>query len=80
VICRLFIANNVATQEEEGTRPFIINRQYTNERVMRWTADNSVGTIDVQLYDDVGQPLQTTWQPRPYQITFNAYELEKLPF
>jgi hypothetical protein len=80
VICRLYISNNVATQEEEGTRPFVINRQFTNERVMRWTADNSVGTIDVQLYDDTGLPLQTTWQPRPYQITFNAYELEKSPF
>ena len=77
VICRLYIANNVATQEEEGTRPFVINRQYTNERVMRWTADNAVGTIDINLYDDVGQPLTTVWAPRPYQITFNCYEDEK---
>lgn len=76
VICRLYISNNVSILEEEGTRPFVINRQYLNERVMRWTADNSVGTIDIQLYDDVGQPLTTTWQPRPYQITFNAYELD----
>lgn len=77
VICRLYISNNVATQEEEGTRPFVINRQFTNERVMKWSADNSVGTIDIQLYDDVGQPLTTTWQPRPYQITFNAYETDE---
>ena len=77
VICRLYIANNVATQEEEGSRPFVINRQFTNARVMKWTADNSVGTIDIQLYDDVGQPLTTTWQPRPYQITFNAYESDE---
>jgi hypothetical protein len=76
VICRLYISNNIAILEEEGTRPFVINRQYFNERVMRWTADNSVGTIDIQLYDDCGQPLTTTWQPRPYQITFNAYELD----
>ena len=75
VICRLYIANNVATQEEEGTRPFLIHRQYKNARVMRWTADNSVGTIDIQLYDDTGQPLATEWAPRPYQVTFNCYEL-----
>lgn len=74
VICRLYISNNVATQEEEGARPFVISRQFNNARVMKWTTDNSVGTIDIQLYDDVGQPLQTTWQPRPYQITFNCYE------
>jgi hypothetical protein len=77
VICRLYIANNVATQEEEGTRPFVINRQYTNARVMRWTADNAVGTIDINLYDDVGQPLTTTWLPRSYQITLNCYESPK---
>jgi len=77
VICRLYIANNVATQEEEGTRPFVISRQYKNARVMRWTADNAVGTIDINLYDDVGQPLTTTWAPRPYQITFNCYEDDK---
>ena len=74
VICRLYISNNVATQEEEGARPFVINRQFNNARVMKWTTDNSVGTIDIQLYDDVGQPLTTTWQPRPFQITFNCYE------
>ena len=75
VICRLYISNNVATQENEGERPFVIHRQFKNARVMRWTADNSVGTIDIQLYDDTGQPLQTTWKPRPYQVTFNCYEL-----
>lgn len=75
VICRLYIANNVATSgPPDGTRPFVINRQYQNARVMRWTADNSVGTIDIQLYDDVGQPLSYRWTPRPYQITFNCYE------
>jgi hypothetical protein len=77
VICRLYIANNVATQEEEGTRPFVISRQYKNARVMRWTADNAVGTIDINLYDDVGQPLTTTWAPRPFQITLNCYESPK---
>lgn len=77
VICRLYIVNNQATQEEEGLRPFVINRQFLNARVMRWTADNAVGTIDINLFDDVGQPLTTTWLPRPYQITFNCYETKK---
>ena len=77
VICRLYISNNVATQEEEGTRPFVINRQFNNARVMRWSSGSSVGSMSIQLYDDVGQPLKTTWQPRPYQITFNVYEQDK---
>ena len=77
VICRLYISNNVATQENEGERPFVIQRQFNNARVMRWSAESSVGQIDINLFDDVGQPLQTTWQPRPYQITFNCYEQDK---
>lgn len=77
VICRLFITNNVATQENEGERPFIINRQFFNARVMRWSSESSVGQIDINLFDDVGQPLQTTWAPRPFQITFNCYEQDK---
>jgi len=76
VICRLYISNNVATQEEEGQRPFVINRQYNNARIMGWTAGNSIGTIDINLYDDVGAPLQITWLPRNYAITFNVYEME----
>jgi len=79
IICRLYIVNNVAipSADVDGTRPFVINRQYQNARVMRWTADNAVGQIDINLYDDVGQPLLITWLPRPYQITFLAYEEEK---
>ena len=77
VICRLFIDNNISLNNNntiDGTRPFVINRQYYNARVMKWSTENSIPTIDIQLYDDVGQPLQTSWQPRPYAITFNAYE------
>ena len=79
IVCRLYIVNNVAlpSADVDGTRPFVINRQYQNARVMRWTADNAVGQIDINLYDDVGQPLQITWQPRSYQITFLAFEQEK---
>jgi len=74
VICRLYIANNVALAGPEGSRPFIINRQFQNARVMKWTSGNSIGSMDIELFDDVGKPLQITWQPRPFQITFNVHE------
>ena len=76
VICRLFVCDNVSitTAEVDGSRPFIINRQYYNARMMKWTVGAAVGTVDINLYDDVGQPLTTTWQPRPFQITFNCHE------
>jgi hypothetical protein len=79
VICRLYVCDNISNTvpDVEGTRPFILNRQFFNARIMRWSVDNSVGTIDMQLYDDTGEPLQITWEPRPYQITFNCYERSK---
>ena len=79
LICRLYISNNIAIAEATvpGTRPFIINRQYTNSRAMRWTAGSSIGQMDLNLFDELGEPLQITWQPRPFQITFNVYEQEK---
>jgi hypothetical protein len=78
VICRLFVENSVALPlPVEGVSPFAILRQFYNARVMRWTSDNSIGTMDIQLYDDTGQPLQITWVPRPYQITFNVFEMDK---
>jgi hypothetical protein len=76
LIARVYISNNIAIQESEGTRPFVINRQYANARVMKWNTGNSIGAIDIVLYDDVGQPLLATWIPRPYQITFNCYEMD----
>jgi len=41
---------------------------------MRWTTEDSIGSLDIQLFDDCGQPLTTTWAPRSYAITFNCYE------
>jgi hypothetical protein len=77
VICRLYVSNSVAILENEGVRPFVIDRQFYNARVMRWSSESAVGQIDISLFDDVGQPLTTTWMPRPYQITFNCYEQDK---
>jgi len=77
VVCRLYVSNNVATQEEEGARPFVIHRQFNNARVMRWSAESAIGQLDINLFDDCGTPLTTTWEPRPFQITFNAYEQDK---
>lgn len=76
VICRLFVCDNASLTQTvaDGTRPFIINRQYYNARMMKWTVGAAIGTVDINLYDDVGQPLTTTWQPRPFQITFNCHE------
>lgn len=83
LICRLYIAdeNSVPLLLDAsgqpfvaGTRPFVIHRQFQNQRVMRWTAANAVGGVDIQLYDDIGQPLTTSWRPREFQLSFHVYE------
>jgi hypothetical protein len=57
-----------------GARPFVIHRQFKNQRVMRNTATNSINEVDIALYDDCGQPLATAWAPRDFQLTFHVYE------
>jgi hypothetical protein len=78
LICRLYIADETSAifAEPAGTRPFIIHRQFKNQRVMKNTAANAINDVDIQLYDDCGQPLQTTYAPRNYQITFHVYEAD----
>jgi hypothetical protein len=88
VVCRLYIEDETSTPAGfdasgnpilAGSRPFVIHRQFKNERIMRWTSDGAIGTMDLLLFDDIGQPLLTTYGPRPYQITFLAYEMDKAP-
>jgi len=78
LICRLYVADEISLPTggggTVGTRPFVMHRQFKNQRVMRSTANNSVNDVDIQLYDDCGQPLTTTWKPRDFQITFHVYE------
>lgn len=83
LICRLYIENETSMPQSYdgegnavpvGSRPFVIHRQFKNQRVMRNTATNAINDVDIQLYDDCGQPLTTAWAPRDFQITFHVYE------
>jgi hypothetical protein len=78
LICRLYIANEISTFQTDptGDRPFVIHRQFKNQRVFDWTTDGSIDSIDIRLYDDYGQPLATAWKPRAFQITLHAYQNE----
>jgi hypothetical protein len=59
IICRLYVANEVSLYQADptGDRPFVIHRQFKNAKVMKWTADRSIDAIDIQLYDQYGNPL-----------------------
>jgi len=62
VIARVYVCNNIstATGTQEGTRPFIIYRIFPVPKVMKWTADRSIDSIELALYDMYGQPLPNT--------------------
>ena len=78
LICRLYIADEISQTfgQPAGTRPFVIHRQFKNQRVMKNTAANAINDVNIQLYDDCGQPLLTTYTPRNFQITFHVYEAD----
>ena len=78
LVARVFITNDTSTYSVDppGTRPFVIHRQFKNQRVFDWTTDGSVDSIDLQLYDDFGSALPTlpSLPPRAYQLTLHAYQ------
>jgi hypothetical protein len=85
VICRLYIANETSTTNNDasgnpifpGMTPFVIHRQFKNTKVFKWNSQNSVDRIDIQLYDDAGRllrlPDNNTTYP-DFQITFQSSE------
>jgi len=66
VICRVYIADETSTPTVDasgnpvypGMVPFVIHRQFKNAKVMRWNGQNSVGSIDLQLFDQWAKPLE----------------------
>lgn len=73
LICRVYINNNVATDTIggfdavyptstsggiiSGTRPFIIYREFAHPKWIKLNNETSIGQIDIQLFDDRGEPL-----------------------
>ena len=59
IIARIYISNETSTQGTDpiGTRPFVIHRQFKNPKVMKWTAERSIDSIDLALFDQYGQPI-----------------------
>jgi len=59
IIARVYIAsdNSVPLTNPAGSRPFLIHRQFKNAKVMKWTAERSIDSIDLALYDQFGNQL-----------------------
>jgi hypothetical protein len=58
-----------------GSFPFVINRQFVCPKVFKWNPGAAIDSIDLQLFDDTGAPLQVPEEGLPnFQITFLATE------
>ena len=72
IIARVYICTNVSTYTTDpaGSRPFTIYRNWTNPKIIKWTVDRSIDSVDLQLYDMYGQPLPST-QSFPIPLVTN---------
>lgn len=58
LICRLYIADETSMDLTANYgRPFLIHRQFRNPKIMKWTAERSIDAIDIQLWDQYGNPI-----------------------
>ena len=58
-----------------GSQPFVIHRQFVSPKQFRWDGVTAIDWIDIQLLDDVGQPLYFPAEGLPdFQITFKCTE------
>lgn len=92
LLCRVYITNetsnveyilNFAGDQERnipGIRPFIIHRQFKNAKLIKNNLKNSIGNVDITLFDDCGNVLpfgqapSQAFYPRDFQVTLNVYE------
>jgi hypothetical protein len=62
IVARIYVCTNISTYTADpaGSRPFTIYRNWTNPKIIKWTVDRSIDSVDLQLYDMYGQPLPST--------------------
>jgi hypothetical protein len=77
VICRMYITNNAALPASFTPSPYIINRQFTNAKSIKWDKNTAIDWCDISLLDDSGRPLwynPQTAMSGDFQITLLASE------
>lgn len=65
-----------AVEVPAGSQPFLIHRQFVSPKQFRWDGVSAIDWIDIQLLDDVGQPLYFPVDEGipDFQITFKCTE------
>lgn len=75
IICRVYITDEISVNDPFGVRPFTVHRQFVNPKTMKWNGKDSLSRINLQIFDDVGQPAYEPANGLPdFQITFTVAE------
>jgi hypothetical protein len=77
VICRLYISNNLALASAFSPLPYVIERQFTYPKQVKWDKDTQIDWVDIQLLDDSGRALyynDQTLMSGDFMITLLASE------
>lgn len=83
IFCRLYISSDISLPQTEvggnpvfagSSVPFMIYRQFKNPKTLRWNGKDSIDRIDVQAFDDAGEPLASVPGMPGFQFTFEASE------
>ena len=63
VLCRIYLAEEGITNNPAfnlGTQPFVIHRQFSDPKQIRWLNNMNIGgVLTFELYDDQGYPLES---------------------
>lgn len=77
VICRFYITDNTGLPYQFSPSPYIITRQFTSAKSIRWDKNTAIDWCDISLLDDSGRPLwynPQTAMSGDFQITLLASE------
>lgn len=56
-----------------GAAPFLIHRQFVCPKSFKWNKNTAIDSVDIQLYDDAGQPLYFEYLDSNSTVPTSAY-------
>jgi hypothetical protein len=59
--------------EPPGASPFLIHRQFVCPKSFKWNKNTAIDSVDIQLYDDAGQPLFFQFTDNNSNIPANTF-------
>lgn len=83
IFCRLYVSTEVSMPSTDASGnpifagssvPFIIYRQFKNPKTLKWNGKDSIDRLDVQVWDEHGDPFYFPLQYPGFQFTFQAVE------